>query len=53
MLYGLLLTLLLAVTPGRLEPDRNNRAGFREKVPCIENGKFYRDPNMKAEYAFR
>ena len=43
----------MMAAPGLLEPDRNDRVGFREKVPCIENGKFYRDPNMKAEYAFR
>jgi len=32
---------------------RENRGGFREKVECIENGKFYRNPNMRLEHAFR
>ena len=53
MLLGFLLTLSLAVRPGEAEPEREDRVGFREKVPCIENGKFYRDPNTKAEYAYR
>jgi hypothetical protein len=35
---GLLLTAAVAAT----DQDRDNRSGFRERVPCIETGKFYR-----------
>jgi hypothetical protein len=35
---GLLLTAAVAAT----DKDRDNRSGFRERVPCIETGKFYR-----------
>jgi hypothetical protein len=36
---GLVLTAAVAAT----DQDRDNRSGFRERVPCIETGKFYRN----------
>ena len=36
-----------------LAEPRDAKRGFREKVRCIENGKFYRNPATNAELAFR
>jgi len=41
---------ILALAVG--EP-RNDRASFRDKIRCIDNGKFYRNPDMDKELAFR
>lgn len=35
------------------EPDRGGKRGFRERIRCIDNGKFYRNPNTPKELAFR
>ena len=35
------------------EPDRAAKRGFRERIRCIDNGKFYRNPNTPRELAFR
>ena len=35
------------------EPERGAKRGFREKVKCIDNGKFYRNPATSKELAFR
>jgi len=34
-------------------PEREPKRGFREKVKCVENGKFYRNPATPIELAFR
>ena len=35
------------------DPDRDGKRGFRERIRCIDNGKFYRNPNTPKELAFR
>ena len=35
------------------DPDRGAKRGFREKIRCIDNGKFYRNPNTPRDLAFR
>ena len=35
------------------DPDRGGKRGFRERIRCIDNGKFYRNPNTPKELAFR
>ena len=52
MQIGLALMLPLAVSVLG-DPARDPKKGFREKVRCIENGKFYRNPNTHKELAFR
>ena len=50
MRTGVLLLLpLLALG----DPDRDGKRGFRERIRCIDNGKFYRNPNTPKELAFR
>jgi len=44
--------LLVAIVPGSPEP-RDTKAGFREKIPCIDAGKFYRNPNGDPRLANR
>ena len=46
---ALLLFPLLALA----DPDRGGKRGFRERIRCIDNGKFYRNPNTPKELAFR
>ena len=46
----LLLPLLTIADP---DPDRGAKRGFREKIRCIDNGKFYRNPNTPRDLAFR
>ena len=38
------LLLVAVIVPGSTDP-RETKAGFREKIPCIDSGKFYRNPN--------
>jgi hypothetical protein len=43
MLKSVLAALgLLTAAVAAKDEDRDNRSGFREKIPCIETGKFYR-----------
>ncbi|XP_023329724.1 uncharacterized protein LOC111702311 [Eurytemora carolleeae] len=35
------------------DPERDDRGGFRERIQCIENGKFYRDPSTSKDLQFR
>ena len=44
--------LLVAIVSGSPEP-RDTKAGFREKIPCIDSGKFYRNPNGDPRLANR
>ena len=44
--------LLAAIVLGSPEP-RDTKAGFREKIPCIDAGKFYRNPNGDPRLANR
>jgi hypothetical protein len=44
---GLLLTAAVAAVAAT-DQDRDNRSGFRERVPCIETGKFYRHGRLEA-----
>ena len=39
----LLLVLVCLISVSLAEPDRDTRSRFQEKIPCIENGKFYRE----------
>jgi len=49
----LLLVLVCLSSVSLAEPDRDTRSRFQEKIPCIENGKFYRNPNVKGDKVFR
>ena len=43
MLSGVLAVVsLLVAAVAANDKDRDNRSGFRERTPCIETGKFYR-----------
>ena len=48
-----LLLLLPILTLADPDPDRNGKRGFRERIRCIDNGKFYRNPNTPRDLAFR
>ena len=50
-LLGILLIPLLTLS--NPDPNRGAKKGFREKIRCIDNGKFYRNPNTPRELAFR
>ena len=52
MKAGVLLLLPL-ITLSDPDPDRNGKRGFRERIRCIDNGKFYRNPNTPRDLAFR
>ena len=52
MQAGVLL-LLPFLTIADPDPDRGAKRGFREKIRCIDNGKFYRNPNTPRDLAFR
>ena len=39
---------LLVAAVAASDQDRDNRSGFRERVPCIETGKFYRHGRYEA-----
>jgi hypothetical protein len=44
MLSGLLSAVcLFTAAVAATDQDRDDRSGFRERIPCIETGKFYRD----------
>ena len=45
--------LALLLVPLVIAGNRDAKKGFREKVRCIENGKFYRNPSTSIELAFR
>ena len=51
MKTGYLVFLLPVLTVG--DPSRIAKKGFREKIRCIDNGKFYRNPNTPRDLAFR
>ena len=51
MKTGYLVFLLPALIVG--DPSRIAKKGFREKIRCIDNGKFYRNPNTPRDLAFR
>ena len=44
----LVIVAVLVVVGAREEEGREDRGGFREKVQCIENGKFYRETHAHA-----
>ena len=46
------LLLVATIVPGSPEP-RDTKAGFREKIPCVDSGKFYRNPNGDPRLANR
>ena len=48
-ILGLLLLPLITFS----NPDRGGKKGFREKIRCVDNGKFYRNPNTPRDLAFR
>ena len=46
------LLLVAVIVPASPDP-RETKAGFREKIPCIDSGKFYRNPNGDPRLANR
>ena len=44
---------LALLLPLAVVASREEKSGFREKVKCIENGKFYRNPATRKELAYR
>merc|ERR1719412_1029176 len=45
MISVLFFTVFVSSTLGN--PQRPHSSSYREKVPCIDNGRFYRNPNSE------